>query len=93
MKLHTTRVTISQGVMFRDLDGEAVLLELETGRYFGLNETGTRMWLLLQEHGAVGAAFQALLAEYDVAEERLRQELLSFVGTLTSQGLLESHAN
>ncbi len=92
MTLHT-RVTIPPGVMFRDLDGEAVLLELETGRYFGLNETGTRMWLLLQEHGAVNAAFQSLLAEYEVAEDRLRNELLSFVGTLTAQRLLEIHEN
>jgi hypothetical protein len=83
-----TRVTVPPGVMFRDLDGEAVVLELESGRYFGLNETGTRMWLLLQEHGAVEPALHAMLAEYDVAEERLREELLSFVNTLSSQRLL-----
>jgi len=76
--------------MFRDLDGEAVLLELGTGRYFGLNETGTRMWHLLQEHGSVETAFQTLLNEYDVAEERLRQELMGFVGTLTAQRLLQT---
>lgn len=86
-----TRVTVPQGVMFRDLDGEAVVLELESGRYFGLNETGTRMWLLLQEHGAVEPALHAMLAEYDVTEERLRKEMLSFVDTLSSQRLLEVH--
>lgn len=86
-----TRVTVPPGVMFRDLDGEAVVLELESGRYFGLNETGTRMWLLLQEHGSVEPALRALLTEYDVAEERLREELLSFVQTLSSQRLLEVH--
>jgi Coenzyme PQQ synthesis protein D (PqqD) len=88
-----TRVTVSTGVMFRDLDGEAVLLELESGRYYGLNETGTRMWLLLQEHGSLGEALRNLLDEYDVAEERLRRELLSFVGTLTTQRLLQAHEN
>ena len=86
-----TRVTVPPGVMFRDLDGEAVVLELQSGRYYGLNETGTRMWLLLQEHGSVEAALRALLAEYDVAEEILREELLSFVNTLSSQRLLEIH--
>jgi len=83
-----TRVTVPPGVMFRDLDGEAVVLELESGRYFGLNETGTRMWLLLQEHGSVEAALRALLSEYDVAEELLRRELTGFVETLSSQRLL-----
>lgn len=86
-----TRVTVPAGVMFRDLDGEAVVLELESGRYFGLNETGTRMWLLLQEHGSVEPALRALLAEYDVAEDHLRKELLSFVDTLSSQRLLQVH--
>jgi len=85
------RVTVPPGVMFRDLDGEAVVLELESGRYFGLNETGTRMWLLLQEHGSIESALRALMVEYDVNEERLRKELLSFVDTLSSQRLLQVH--
>jgi hypothetical protein len=85
------RVTVPPGVMFRDLDGEAVVLEIESGRYFGLNETGTRMWLLLQEHGSVERVLRDLLAEYDVNEERLRKELLSFIDTLSSQRLLQIH--
>ena len=91
MTMLAARVTVPPGVMFRDLDGEAVVLELQSGRYYGLNETGTRMWLLLQEHGAVEPALRALLAEYDVEEERLREELLSFVDTLSAQRLLEVH--
>ncbi len=90
MKMLDTHLTVPPGVLFRDLDGEAVLLELESGRYYGLNETGTRMWLLLQENGSVEAALPVLLDEYDVAEERLRTELLGFVGTLTSQRLLQA---
>lgn len=82
------RVTVPAGVLFRDLDGEAVLLELGSGRYYSLNETGTRMWLLLKEHGSVETALRTLLTEYDVAEERLRRELLGFVGALASQRLL-----
>lgn len=85
------RVTVPPGVMFRDLDGEAVVLEIESGRYFGLNETGTRMWLLLQEHGSLERVLRDLLIEYDVTEERLRRELLSFVDTLSSQRLLQIH--
>ncbi len=88
-----TRVTVPAGVMFRDLDGEAVLLELETGRYYSLNETGTRMWILLQEHGSVETALQALLDEYDVAEERLRREFLGFVDILAKRRLLQAHEN
>lgn len=77
--------------MFRDLDGEAVLLELESGRYFGLNETGTRMWLLLLEHGRVEPALRALLDEYQVSRDRLEEELLGFLSALASERLLEIH--
>ena len=85
------RITVPPGVLFRDLDGEAVLLELDSGRYFGLNETGTRIWHLLQEHGSLEPTLRAMLDEYDVAEDCLRRELLSFVETLSSRRLLEVH--
>jgi hypothetical protein len=85
-----TRVTVPESVLFRDLDGEAVLLETATGRYYGLNEVGTRMWSLLQFHGEIEAAYRDLLAEYQVPTHELRQDLLDFVGLLTSRRLIET---
>jgi hypothetical protein len=84
-----TRVTVPESVLFRDLDGEAVLLETATGRYYGLNEVGTRMWSLLQFHGDVEAAFQDLLAEYQVPAHELRRDLLDFIDLLASRRLIE----
>jgi hypothetical protein len=86
----TTRVTIPDSVLFRDLDGEAVLLETVTGRYYGLNEVGTRMWSLLQVHGEIEAVCRTLVAEYDASEERLREDLLRFVDTLAASGLVRT---
>ena len=85
----TTRVTVPESVLFRDLDGEAVLLETGSGRYYGLNEVGTRMWSLIQSHEEIGAVCRALLAEYDVPEDRLREDLGGFVETLAARGLLK----
>jgi hypothetical protein len=73
------RVAIPETVLFRDLDGEAVLLATDSGKYFGLNEVGTRMWSLLRLHGDVEAVCQTLLAEYNVPEERLREDVARFV--------------
>lgn len=84
----TMRITVPESVLFRDLDGEAVLLETGTGRYYGLNGVGTRMWSLLHLHGEIDAACRALLAEYDVPETRLREDLGRFVETLAERGLL-----
>ncbi len=84
-----SRVAIPETVLFRELEGEAVILSTDSGKYFGLNEVGTRMWTLLRQHGEVEAACRALLAEYDVPEERLREDLAHFVDTLATRGLVE----
>lgn len=84
----TTRIAVPESVLFRDLDGEAVLLETGSGRYYGLNEVGTRMWSLIHLHGEIEAVCRALLAEYDVPEDRLREDLEKFVETLAARGLL-----
>jgi len=85
------KVTVPERVLFRDLAGEAVLLDLESGLYYGLNETGTRMWSLLLHHRRVEDAFVSLLEEYEAPRERLQEEFLGFVETLASRKLLEIH--
>ena len=84
-----SRISVPEDVLFRDLSGEAVVLNLETGKYYGLDEVGTRMWALLAQHGQVEPAYRALLDEYDVTEEQLRQDVLSLVDELASHGLLQ----
>jgi Coenzyme PQQ synthesis protein D (PqqD) len=92
MKLGSTlsaRVAVPVTVLFRDLDGEGVILDTRSGRYFGLNEVGTRMWLLLHEHGQVEAAYKDLSAEYKIDQEELARDLLEFVSDLKERRLLE----
>lgn len=86
----TTRLMIPARVLFRELAGEAVLLQTESGLYFGLDEIGTRIWSLLQQHGELGRVYEQMLEEYAVSPERLQEDLLQFVATLTARGLLEA---
>ena len=88
----TTRIEISDGVLFRELQGEAVLLDLGSQRYFGLNEVGTRAWQLLQEHGEVEAVAATLLAEFEVEPTQLRQDLDELLGNLEQAGLIRRPA-
>jgi Coenzyme PQQ synthesis protein D (PqqD) len=85
----TVRVAPAHKVLFRELGGEAVILDLKTERYLGLDETGTRMWRLLTELDSIQAAYAALLDEYEVEPDRLRQDLVGFVEELSSHGLIE----
>jgi hypothetical protein len=82
------RVSVPDDVVMSEVEGEAVLLHLERGQYYSLDDVGTRMWRLMAEHGQIEAAVQALLEEYDVAEEDLRRDLMELVQALAAEGLL-----
>ena len=79
------------GVLFRDLAGEAVLLDPEAGIYFGLNEVGTHAWNLIGAGSEVtlAAVHAALVAEYEAPPERIWDDLLALVRDLLAHRLLE----
>jgi len=81
------RLAVSPDVVFRELDGEAVLLDLERGAYFGLNTVGTRIWALIQERASLRAVLEALQAEYEAAPDVLERDLLGLAGRLCDKGL------
>ena len=85
----TERASAPAHVLVRFLDQESVLLNLETEQYFGLDETGTRMWQLVTDSPNIDAAYQGLLAEFDVEPELLRSNLTELLGQLVENGLLQ----
>jgi len=87
-----TGIRIKEDVIFRVIEGEAVLLNLASGQYYSLDNVGTRMWELLLKHGSVMPAVDELLAEYDVDEDQLRADLDRLLTQLADKGLLEMHA-
>jgi hypothetical protein len=88
----TNRAAAPTHVMVRYLDRESVLLNLETEQYFGLDETGTRMWQLVTASPNIDAAYQELLEEFDVEPELLRANLVELLGRLVESGLLQVHS-
>jgi hypothetical protein len=88
----TDRVIVPEAVISRELDGETVVLNLETGVYFGLDGVGTDVWNSLQNGRRVEDAFNAVLTQYDVQPATLKDDLLRFVNQLASKGLLQAGA-
>lgn len=88
----TDRVTVPARVLVRFLDKESVLLNLETERYFGLDETGTRMWQAVTGAPTIDEGYRQLLQEFDVAPELLRLNLTDLLSRLMDHGLLELQA-
>ncbi len=84
----TARVSVPDGVLIRSLEGESVVLNLKTEKYFGLDEVGTRMWTLLTDAGNIQSAYDSLSAEYDVEPAQLRADIERLIGELVEHGLL-----
>jgi hypothetical protein len=75
-------------VLFQELDGETVLLNLRDERYYGLDDVGTRVWQLLGEHGDIERVVSTMLSEYDVEEATLRQDVEKLIAALFEVGLV-----
>ena len=87
------RVSASDHVYAETIDDETVLLELESGEYYGLDAVGTRLWQLLSELGSTEAVAAAALEEFDVAPTELANDLTRLVHELVQRRLLVVHAS
>jgi hypothetical protein len=82
-------IMIPDDVLFRELDGEAVLLNLRTGTYFGLNPVATRMWQLIAEQHSLARVLDALAREYEADRLVLENDLLELGRQLCASGLCQ----
>ncbi len=85
----SSRVVVPDTVLFRELDGESVLLNLKTESYLGLDEVGTRMWTLFTTLPSIQAAYEALLTEYEVEPDVLRRDVEVLLEKMSEHGLVE----
>ena len=84
------RVSVPDAVVSRELDGETVLLNLDTGIYFGLDAVATDMWRAVQESGLLQDVFESACGRYEVDPAVLREDLLKLVNQLAAKGLLQA---
>ncbi len=85
-----TRVKLSPDVLFQELQGDAVLLDMKSGVYFGLDHVGTRMWQLMADPKPLSAVVEVVMSEFDVAEDRCTEDVLALARKLAEQGLLSA---
>jgi hypothetical protein len=80
-------MSFPENVLFRELDGEAVLLNLDTGMYFGLDPVGTRIWQLIGQRSSLADVLAILQDEYAAERDVLEKDLLDLCGRLYTAGL------
>jgi len=84
------KVTFADTVFAQEVDGEMVLLDMNSENYFGLDEVGTSIWQAIEKcRGDLQEVLKDLLEQYDVEEEVLKKDLAAFVDNLVENGLVE----
>ncbi|MEN8076874.1 lasso peptide biosynthesis PqqD family chaperone [Clostridioides difficile] len=71
-----------------DLDGEKVMMNLDKGEYFMMNEVGSRIWEIISEPINVRGIIDTLQSEYEVDEETCKDTVVEFLGRLDNADLI-----
>jgi hypothetical protein len=87
------RLVAGEHVLFRQLDDEAVLLDLKSGTYFGLNDVGARAWQLILEHGRLSLVLEVLQQEYAAEAAVVERDLLALAAQLVGEQLAQLKPN
>lgn len=84
----TTTIVRSPDQVSGDLDGKVVLLSIENGEYYNMNEVDSRIWTLLEKPMTVASLIDALLMEFAVEQTLCEAETMKFLEQLQKDKLL-----
>jgi len=84
-----TYVKRNDEVFANEIDGEAVMMNIQTGKYYGLDEIGSRIWELMEHKIQVKEIIGQLQKEYDVSEQQCKTDVLNLLNELKSNQLIE----
>jgi hypothetical protein len=84
-----TIVAQTKELVSSDLDGETVLLSIETGKYYNMDPIGSRIWELIKDPMSVSQLIDILLDEFNVDREQCEKEVLAFLNKLAEDHLIQ----
>jgi hypothetical protein len=88
-KLEMTTVVIqADGLKSADIHGEKVMMVAERGKYYGLDNTGARIWDLLEEQRSVSELVELLMDEFAVDRETCQSDVLELLNNMFAEGLV-----
>ncbi|MDO7907222.1 lasso peptide biosynthesis PqqD family chaperone [Paenibacillus sp. JX-17] len=76
------------GTLVSDMDGEKVMLSIDTGKYYNLGQTGGRIWELLETPKTISQMTEILCAEYEIEADKCMEQIRAFVTKLSGEGLI-----
>lgn len=85
----TTQIKRSETILYSELLDEVAMMDIEHGQYYGVDDAGARIWLLLEQPMRIEAICQQLIREYNISLQACREEVLHFVAELQEHGIFE----
>jgi len=85
----TSKVQRNLNMVTSNLDGEIVMMSVEHGEYFGLDEIGTRIWEFLEKPVIVEELITSLTNEFEVERQECEHDTLEFLEELLSKELVQ----
>jgi len=82
------RLRRQDGVLAQEAQGQTVLLRLDDGGYYALDEVGATIWELCDGRRAVSEIVEVLCAQFDAPQATVRADVLEFIGDLRRERLL-----
>ena len=81
--------TISSSIMLQVIDDEAMLMDMNTQKFYELNKGAVVLWKIMKEHSTFDAVINEMLECYEVSKEQVEKDLNVFIEYLISQGILK----
>ncbi|MFM7022573.1 MAG: PqqD family peptide modification chaperone [Flavobacteriales bacterium] len=82
------KISRSDNYVFNEVDGELVMMNIETGSYASLNDTGKAIWLQLENPKTLDAVIADLLNEYEIDRATCEKEVVPFVEKMVKDEIL-----
>ena len=84
-----TVISAEKEIVTADMDGETVMMSIETGKYYNLGKMGSVIWGMLENPISMESLVLKLLEKYDVTRQQCKTEALSFLKDMNQEGLIE----
>ena len=85
-----SRLTRNPELITADMDGDTVMMNIANGKYFGINEVGSRVWELLESPVSVADLCRHIAAEFEVDDSRCRSDLLKLLAEMLEHDVVRS---
>lgn len=85
-----TMIARSGEALSTEVDGEAVLIGIESGRYYGLDAIGTTIWNRIEQPCSFDALCAGLVEEFEGDPAVIEEETRAFVDLLVARGLAQA---